>query len=1604
MKNEQMLTSKYSFSKDLNCIQVCPKRATSLIRGEKSKKLNKEHKALFRANISRLFILYFMLIFLKINTSKKISLINQNFDNKITIYIRGNGEQPILYVNQTSGDKYPTLPNKIQINNNEEITEVNSYIYDFGEREDNVIVMTWSDNLNDCANMFKSLENLISIDFTYFDFSSVTSMQSFFEGCTSLKSIDFSNKNANSLGNMAIMFSGCSSLISVNFENFQTNNLEFLNHMFLGCSSLQSLDLSSLKAPYLKQLFHAFDGCTSLKEIHLGTNIKTSQVTDFGAVFQNCVSLTSIDLSSFTTESLITVRSMFSNCKSLTNLDLSSFHTPNLENMNQFFSGCSNLTSINISNLITSKVVDMSYLFSNCISLLSLDVSSFNTEKVIDMSAMFRDLSSLVSLDVSNFNTESVKTMSHMFFSSGSLRSLDLKNFNTPALENMDFMFAHCYSLIYLDVSNFKTSKIINFYTLFYNCASLTSLDLSSFDTSSVIKMSGMFGVCNRLEYLNLSNFDTSSLVEMNQMFEFCFALKWVDIRNFKTDKVTDMHAAFHLCTSLTSLDLRHFVTTSVDNMCYLFSGCNSLQNLDISSFDTSNVIYMQNMFEDCHALKTLDLKHFDTRKATSFENMFFNCIALTSLDVTSFNTQSVNNMKLTFNKLEKLIFLDLTSFDIYDSTDVTTILDNCNSDLIICYNKSRVSQDFKDQANKYKIGCYEICMSYSKKYILDTETCINDCETESTHKYEYNNVCYSSCPNKTEPDSATSFLCVDCKKYYNYDQTSCIDEIPFGYYNNDTTKKTIDKCPDECSECSLETVNSNLCLSCNTGNSFYQKDNDLLNHDSMIKCYNVIEDGYYLDHDIYKSCYERCKTCNEAGTEENNNCVDCKGDYVLDENKNCIEKVTTIVESTIKAEELITSTELIEPTIKTEKLTEPIIESTELIEPTIKTEELIEPIIKSTELIEPIITSTELIEPTIKTEKLDGSTIKAEESVEPTIKSDENIEGPYETNTIKTNDIIINNNNSNFIYEIKLNSEDNNDVKNNVRHTFIELKEETFNKLKSELSLGGEDKIFIRISENTHEDNQVTADYIYEFLFENGTKLNLSDIDESIYADVYVPIVDIDSAKFDLAKSFAELGYDIFNINSKFYHDFCIHAHIGDNDITLKDRRKDIYPNNITLCKENCKYKGINLEERRVICTCNLNNEEEKDDKADFDEDKNANFVTYLVDKINYKVYLCYKLFFNLHNLRTSYAFFIILSIFVLLLIINIYYICKAIEKLKNFFINEGLELKGIDKEEMFEIKNMNEFMNINNENISNPPKKNKKDKAKPANKKKKDKQKFKKETFTNMPETNKRILEFDSKKKKKSIKARNINIKINNTTARNDNKNERYEQLVTKEDDINELPFSKAIEIDKRNIIKIYFSFLIEKLDLVSIIFNKDKIKIVLYEEYILSLVINFSINALLYSDDVVSNKYHNNGELDFAVSLVLSLISNIISSILCNHIKYTTGIENNINLVLETKHKIHYYRNVQKFLSYLKIKFIYFFICQIIFVANCIYYTVIFCILYSHSQISLIINFCYSFIEGIITSLIISFIILITRKIGLCCLSKEMYNTSKYINNKF
>ena len=208
----------------------------------------------------------------------------------------------------------------------------------------------------------------------------------------------------------------------------------------------------------------------NLKTIKFGNCFDTSSVTDMSAMFIDCTSLTSLDLSDFDTSSVTDMRSMFDHCTDLTSLDLSGFDTSSVTNMGAMFQKCASLTSLDVSSFDTSNVTDMFFMFNICESLTSLDLASFDTSNVIDMS----------------------------------------------------YMFASCERLTGLDLSGFDTSNVTNMAGMFSNCIDLTSLDLTGFDTSNVADMSNMFRYCTSLTNLNLSGFDASAVTKMDSMFNDC--------------------------------------------------------------------------------------------------------------------------------------------------------------------------------------------------------------------------------------------------------------------------------------------------------------------------------------------------------------------------------------------------------------------------------------------------------------------------------------------------------------------------------------------------------------------------------------------------------------------------------------------------------------------------------------------------------------------------------------------------------------------------------------------------------------------------------------------------------------------------------------------------------------------------------------------------------------------------------------------------------------------------------------------------------------------------------------------------------------------------
>ena len=1289
--------------------------------------------------------------------------------------------------------------------------------------------------------------------------------------------------------NCNCMFSDLSNIISIDFSNFDTSQVTNMLYMFNDCHSLTSLDLTSFNTEKVEDMYHMFFGCINLERIK--QNFKAPLVTDIASMFDLCSKLESIDLSNFEPTSVRYMALMFCNCKSLKTINLSNFIAENTLFIDNMFNGCSSLETIDFTNFKTSFVSGMGNLFYGCEKLEYLDLSSFDFSSVTNMGNMFSGCTSLTSIKVTSFNAIKVEVTDNMFKDCIKLTSLDLSGFSTESLINMSYMFYGCNLLKSLDLSNFNTKKVTNMAHMFDNCNLLNSLNLSNFDTKSVTDMSYMFYGCTSLESLEFGNFETNLVTNMSYMFYNCSSLNSINLSSFDTKVVTDMSYMFSGCDTLTSLELANFETNFVTNMSYMFYNCNKMNSLDISSFSTKSVTDISYMFYGCDSLTSLELGIFETNTVNNMEKMFYNCISLNSLNLKYFNTSFLN------------------------ADDFNNIFDNCRPTLQYCINDEINSDDFKSQLSKYnKTNCFALCSLSSHKYIIEKNLCINSCLNDVDYQYEYNDICYSICPNGTT-NYTNGKLCKPlCEKYYDYEQASCVVEIPKGYYLNNTDLKTIDKCDIKCYNCTLESMSQGLCVLCNMNQSFYPKMNDPSNDGEFINCYNQTPKGYCLD------------------SEEKNF-------------KLCSDDISNLEYTDINSD-------------KTNSID--------------------------------------------AHETLDNS--ENFNNLNDNDNSDNNIDERNFSYGSKLKYYFYDTNSKTSNYSYEINSDINELKKDYPNLTFIELSQESKNIIIKTNNLDEKnDKIYLLINDYPSNDPQMAINnYDYKLILENGTELDLSKINKDFFADLSIPIMNEIISNFDYYKLFHEQGYDIYAKNSDFYNDICSPAYMYDNDITLEDRKKEIYPNNVILCKANCEYKSVDIESKKINCYCNLNinkNYTQNYEDSNFIIEDDEDFFGYLLDYINYKIFKCYKLAFNIQNLIINISFYtMILSLFTII-IINIKFYCCDLSKIKILSVKNSI----IDK---------NTFSSKPKDQKAN--KKFKKNILEPIKKKR---NKFKKKRIK------KKIIKTDTNTKyiNNIYNFSQINISGSNIILQND-KNTIYfpkrssinikfeENLINSknqednDEDLNELPFTLAINKDKRNIFEIFASIIIKKIALINLFCGDEKIKVLLLNENILSLIVDFFFNALLYSDEVVSHKYHNNGNLDFIVSIVLSLLSNIISSMVCYFLIYSEIIEEKLEQILQMKKAYNYPIALNKFLQKLKLKVLIYIFKEIFIILFCFYYLIIFVIVYSYSKMSLLYNYLYSLIEKILESLIVSIIITITRKISLKISNRYIYNTSKYINDKF
>ena len=394
---------------------------------------------------------------------------------------------------------------------------------------------------------------------------------------------------------------------------------------------------------------------------------------------------------------------------------------------------------------------------------------------------------------------------------------------------------------------------------------------------------------------------------------------------------------------------------------------------------------------------------------------------------------------------------------------------------------------------------------------------------------------------------------------------------------------------------------------------------------------------------------------------------------------------------------------------------------------------------------------------------------------------------------------------------------------------TFVEISNEHKNQLLNKFGINENENLYIFIYDSPSNDSRTaTSEYNFVLFLEDGTKLNLSEIKDDFYITVNVPIRDLDLANYNYAKYFSQNGYDIYNKNSEFYHDVCIPSSLNNNDITLEDRKKDIYPNNVTLCKNICEYKDVNLEQKRIICECNLNsnklNVNMNENNYFCIEENKENFLYYFLDNINYKILICYNLLLSFKNIIKNPAFYIIILIFVIITFFSIKFLINGFSKLRIIMNKEFPTDKKVRKLIFNNLKLFKYNNTIIKDTILSPEdlsiKKNGKKKKKKQNEKRSES--FILNNNNSLKNINKNFININE----------NIYNKENNNVKKDINNHNSY----------NLSPYIKALREDKRNIFEITKSYIFEKIEILHLFNSNETFKEIIICEYILSLLLDF------------------------------------------------------------------------------------------------------------------------------------------------------------------
>ena len=340
-----------------------------------------------------------------------------------------------------------------------------------------------------------------------------------------------------------------------------------------------------------------------------------------------------------------------------------------------------------------------------------------------------------------------------------------------------------------------------------------------------------------------------------------------------------------------------------------------------------------------------------------------------------------------------------------------------------------------------------------------------------------------------------------------------------------------------------------------------------------------------------------------------------------------------------------------------------------------------------------------------------------------------------------------------------------------------------------------------------------------------------------------------------------------------------------------------------MTLCEENCDLISYNYTNEKVKCSCDIKTNINPNYDYLFNKNEFFKSFTDIKNIANINIMKCYQIVIDIKNLIRNYGFYIIGSIMLLYIMTAFIYWIVSYKKIKKDLFNMSMILdknKPRKVEHVIKVKKNIKEMKM---------KKNKRGKHKKA--------------------------------KNKDNNANNININIYNINNDNKNLQNNNAQIKIMNNDIkdfeiNSFEYEEAFKLDKRNYIQYYSSLLKYNHPLIfafciSNDYNSRIIKIFLF---FFSFSSDLTINALFFNDDTMHKIYQDRGKFDLLFQIPQILYSTLISKLIDTLIK-TLALSQDIIVELKNeKEKYNINKKIAKALSNIKIKFILFYIFNLLF----------------------------------------------------------------------